>query len=495
LAALIRTTTAATKEQLPWLKCARFGDRRTAAGSLRHNANVLVITGLEGDYDGERISVADVVRIITEAALCAIVYTSPSHTEDAPRWRVLCPLSVEHPPEMRDRFLGRLNGVLGGILSNESWTLSQSFYFGSVKRNPSHRVVVIEGDFIDLRADLDAGAFRPALREAQTKHRVARSACPAAPRSDSLIEKIRARLDLSEVLTSHGYARRGHDYRHANSHSGSFGLNIATFRGIERAYSHNGGDPLHPGNLPAWTAGVTAIDVVDVVAILDYGGDRTRALRELAVRFGLTGETTRLDRAGALSRDCVPLPGTAGAVYLQAGALPHLVAVPDLRFHPLCPHPTGMRLPALVAAVRGPDGALTGILRTFLRLDGSGLADVVPQRAALGLIHGGAIRLGSLEEALSAGELVIDVDFEEAASLALLMDPERPAWAAVTDANLGHGLVLPTDLRGVLIADHGGNGVTAAWHRLKREGRAVRTATPDDGAAGFNEILRGGCHE
>jgi hypothetical protein len=214
-----------------------------------NNANLLVITGVEGDYDGERVSVADVVRIINEAGLCAIVYTSPSHTEDAPRWRVLCLLSAEHPPGMRDRFLGRLNGVLGGVLSNESWTLSQSFYFGSVKRNPSHRVVVIEGDFIDLRDDLDAGAIRPALREAQTRLREARSTCPAAPRSESLIEKIRARLDLREVLTSHGYARRGNDYRHPNSHSGSFGLNIATFRGIERAFSHNGGDPLHPGNL------------------------------------------------------------------------------------------------------------------------------------------------------------------------------------------------------------------------------------------------------
>ena len=33
---------------------------------------------------------------------------------------------------------------------------------------------------------------------------------------------------------------------------------------------------------------VTALDVFDVVTILDFGGDRTRALRELAERFNLT---------------------------------------------------------------------------------------------------------------------------------------------------------------------------------------------------------------
>ncbi len=43
------------------------------------------------------------------------------------------------------------NGVLGGIFSPESWTLSQSYYYGSVARNPSHRVQLIEGAPINLR--------------------------------------------------------------------------------------------------------------------------------------------------------------------------------------------------------------------------------------------------------------------------------------------------------------------------------------------------------
>ena len=34
--------------------------------------------------------------------------------------------------------VARLNGVLGGILSAESFTLSQSYYYGSINHNPAH---------------------------------------------------------------------------------------------------------------------------------------------------------------------------------------------------------------------------------------------------------------------------------------------------------------------------------------------------------------------
>jgi hypothetical protein len=115
---------------------------------------------------------------------------------------------------------------------------------------------------------------------------------------ESLIEKIRPKLgSLDQILRSHGYDRRGNGtaakYRHANSQSGSYGADVKTFGGIERVYSHNGGDPLHRDNLPTWCDGVTALDVVDVVIILEFAGDRDRALRELAQRCGLAKAAER----------------------------------------------------------------------------------------------------------------------------------------------------------------------------------------------------------
>jgi len=155
LAERIRAATAPRKDMLPWLKLARFGNKRTDKNSLRHDANVLACSGIEGDYDGERVTVERACEALLQQGIAAIVYTSPSHTEDAARWRVLCPLSAEQPPARRNHQLGRLNGLLRGILAHESWTLSQSYYYGAVSRNPSHRVEVIDGTPIDQHDDLD----------------------------------------------------------------------------------------------------------------------------------------------------------------------------------------------------------------------------------------------------------------------------------------------------------------------------------------------------
>src|SRR5262245_41754240 len=40
-----------TKEQLPQIKAAIFGDLRSAKGCLRTNANVVAVTGVEVEYD------------------------------------------------------------------------------------------------------------------------------------------------------------------------------------------------------------------------------------------------------------------------------------------------------------------------------------------------------------------------------------------------------------------------------------------------------------
>lgn len=123
---------ASEKSRLPWLKLARFGALRTFKNSLRHDANVEEIYGVEGDYDGESVSPAEAIMMLERHVIKALVYTSPSHTDEKPRWRVVAPLSHPHPPSARDAILARLNGALGGILSAESFTLSQSYYFGVV---------------------------------------------------------------------------------------------------------------------------------------------------------------------------------------------------------------------------------------------------------------------------------------------------------------------------------------------------------------------------
>jgi putative DNA primase/helicase len=162
VAELVETTGAATKAALPWLKLARFGgipNPRTKSGSLRWDGNVLKVTGVVADYDGEQMSPEDAADRLDKASIEALVYTSPSHSDAKPRWRVVCPLSDELPPDRHYGMVARLNGLLGGCLASESFTLSQAYYYGAIGGNPAHRVIPVEGtttldrcDWLDPRA-------------------------------------------------------------------------------------------------------------------------------------------------------------------------------------------------------------------------------------------------------------------------------------------------------------------------------------------------------
>jgi hypothetical protein len=148
LAELILRTAAPARERLPLLKLAQFGDQRTANNSLRSNANMLSISGIEGDYDAGIVSVDEAVDRLKAADIKALVYTSPSHTPIKPRWRVLCPTSIELPLQQRRRLVTRLNGVLGGVLARESWTPSQAYFYGAVAADTAPRVAILSPDTV-----------------------------------------------------------------------------------------------------------------------------------------------------------------------------------------------------------------------------------------------------------------------------------------------------------------------------------------------------------
>ena len=179
LAELIRRTHAPTKAELPWLKLGFFGDERTGKNCLRSSANLRWVSGIEADYDGERVGFDRAVNVLWNAgapsvwsersghrAVRSLVYTSASHTWAKPRWRVLCPFDLGRQPDQRNKYLARLNGLFGGVFSGESWTLSQAFYFGRVDTPPQPngiveavRCVEIDGTSIDLMDELDDGAI------------------------------------------------------------------------------------------------------------------------------------------------------------------------------------------------------------------------------------------------------------------------------------------------------------------------------------------------
>ena len=114
-----------------------------------------------------------------------------------------------------------------------------------------------------------------------------------------------------------------------------YGADIKTFGGIDRVFSHNASDPLHADNLPDWCT-VTAIDAFDAAAILQYGGDRNRAMREMAERFGLTMTAQKKELAKLLFRMIRHAPnGHDDVANAAAGALLMVSQVkPVMRFTP-----------------------------------------------------------------------------------------------------------------------------------------------------------------
>jgi hypothetical protein len=127
-----------------------------------------------------------------------------------------------------------------------------------------------------------------------------------------------------------------------------------------------------------------------------------------------------------------------------------------LRFHPRCyyrAHDSAPRemWPALVADVTDLDGALTGVLRTWLDRDGSGKAPLATPRRALGRLLGSGVRFGRAQPApAQAGVMAAGEGLETTLSLRVVL-PAMPMVAALSSAHLA-ALILPAGLRRLYIA-------------------------------------------
>jgi putative DNA primase/helicase len=237
------------------------------------------------------------------------------------------------------------------------------------------------------------------------------------------------------------------------------------------------------GRLLGWCA--SCQDGTAIAHLLAEMQGGAAAPERVEQRDAAARQARTFERAMALWNGSEPVPGTLAGRYLTARGLPHLAASSALRFRPDCSHPSRARLPAMIALVQGADGDPVGIHRTYLRRDGSAKANIEPPRAALGQVRGGAIRLDPL-----AAEIVIGEGIETAASAGLLLG--LPAWSAVSAGNMGHALMLPTQVRCVAIAadpgEPGRRAAAAAWHRWTAEGLRVRISTPK-GEGDCNDIL------
>ena len=180
------------------------------------------------------------------------------------------------------------------------------------------------------------------------------------------------------------------------------------------------------------------------------------------------------------------IDGTLAERYLLARGLA-CCRFAALRFHQALRYREGasvQRLPALVAAVTGDDGAILGVQRTWLDPRSPARAGVAAPSKALGRIYGRAVRFGRPDGMLLVGEGI-----ETVLSLVTAF-PEITAAAALSAGSLGAFAPPPGLARLVIARDNDEEGERAAERLARRCARARVAATVVVSEGGeFNDDL------
>jgi hypothetical protein len=144
-----------SKHNCPLISLTEYGEDMSMNGSFRHIANAMAVHGIEGDYDGGRVSPLFAYLKALNHGIKAVVVTTPSHTPTNQRWRIFLPLSAPIDISDRRHMVERLNGLYEGILAPESATATQCFYIGKVLSTAAHyQVFESFGRCIDQVNDL-----------------------------------------------------------------------------------------------------------------------------------------------------------------------------------------------------------------------------------------------------------------------------------------------------------------------------------------------------
>jgi hypothetical protein len=157
------------------------------------------------------------------------------------------------------------------------------------------------------------------------------------------------------------------------------------------------------------------------------------------LRDDVARDAARTPRALEIWREARPIASTLAQQYLIARCIeePLAAARSSLRYHPSCPHPRGIQMPAMVALVERAERGRVAVHRTYLTADHRR-----HDRTSLGPIGGGAVRLGLPR----TGEWIAIAEGIETA-LAAATACAIPAWAALSAGGLRAGRRAGEDAR------------------------------------------------
>ncbi|MCY4502859.1 MAG: toprim domain-containing protein [Alphaproteobacteria bacterium] len=199
---------------------------------------------------------------------------------------------------------------------------------------------------------------------------------------------------------------------------------------------------------------------------------------------------------------CRPLTDTDAAMYLHSRGISDIVHE-SLRYHPEVIYREDSfvtRAPAMVAAIKGADGSINAVHRTWLDASGTGKANLPEPRKMLGPPKGYGVQFHP--ERADRNDIVVGEGIETVLSVTTALP--GCAGIATLSSSVMPGIAIPESIGRVLIAvDRDKSGYTAAMKleaRLREEGRPARLIFPqrndfnDDlmalGAGGLREHIQ-----
>lgn len=286
-----------------------YASAKTQAAAFKAEFYALVV-----DHDDDDMAQNDLTRLYDSYGVAYLAYTTSSHQQDkhgivANRWKVVIPLSS---PVNHEQYSKLAVGLTLHHGADGAQARTQQVFYAPNKLTPDAPYQHINAterpllDPDDMASPLVVAALC-AYKEEQERRQQKATQAPAKPRSVTtdhsagIIGKVCLQHDMDGELQRHGYRRVGKKYLSPDSNTGEPGVYaFEADDGTQRIYSHHGEtDPLsnlnHNGH---------SLDVFDVLTELDYGGDVSRAVADMAPKVDPDGQKQRQrDRMAEKSRE------------------------------------------------------------------------------------------------------------------------------------------------------------------------------------------------
>jgi len=258
-----------------------------ASAKTAEAAKVSKYHALVLDHDSDNLTPDQMRQLYRDYNLPVLLFTTASHKPEAQRWKAVVPFKF---PIKFQQFTELSIGAACLLGTDAAQSRAQQVFYAPNKLTHDASYLWFddtEGRTLDPLNEAHpfiAACANSYLDYAEKKEKAAQQAA-SKPRTinqtgDSIIDKVCAQYDIVDELRARGYQQIRHNLLLSpTSSSGTPGVVVLTGEdGKQRVYSHHGEtDPLsnlnHSGH---------ALDVFDVICILDYNGDTSAAVRELA---------------------------------------------------------------------------------------------------------------------------------------------------------------------------------------------------------------------